>query len=119
MISHTRIEIKPVQKIRAQVVDDCGTQYTTRYLYRVAGDAELYGEDAWREGTIRWSTTEEWKAEEERIRIELEEDPDARVDYGILVDESRACDWDSYEILDENGDLLPEAAAKEVAALLP
>lgn len=119
MSTQSQIEIKPAQKIRDAVMADCGTEYFTTFEYRVEGDVELYGDDEWRTGKIIWNTTDAWKAEKERVKSELEEDPDARVDTGLLDDESMACDWDEYEIQDENGDLLPEAAAKEVAALLP
>jgi hypothetical protein len=119
MSTQTQIEIKPGQKIRDAVMDDCGTQYFTIFEYRVEGDVELYGEDEWRTGKIIWNTTDAWKAEEERVKSELEEDPNARVDPGLLDDQSMACDWDEYEVQDENGDIFPEAAAKEVTALLP
>lgn len=118
LISETRIEINPAQKIRDAVMTDCGTQYFATFEYRVEGDAELYGNDAWRTGKIVWTTTDAWKAEEERVKSELEEDPDARVDTGLLDDESMACNWDDYEVQDENGDIMPESAAKEVASLL-
>ena len=98
---------------------DCGTEYFSTYEYRVEGDVELYGDDVWRTGRIVWNTTDEWKAEEERVKSELNEKPDARVYYGLLDDESMACNWDEFEVQDENGDILPEAAAKEVSALLP
>ena len=96
-----------------------GNEYFSTYKYRVEGDVEIYGDNEWRTGKIIWNTTEAWKAEEERVQSELQEDPDARVDTGLLDDESMACDWGDFEIQDENGDLMPEAAAKEVAALLP
>lgn len=119
MKTETQIEIKPSQKICDVVMADCGTEYFTFFRYRVEGDAEIYGDDAWRTGKIVWLTTDEWKTEAERVKRDLAEDPNARVDYGILDDESLACDWDEYEIKDENGDIMPEAVAKKVAALLP
>lgn len=117
MSTPTQIEIKPVQKIRDAVMADCGTEYFSTFEYRVEGDAELYGADEWRVGKIVWNTTAAWKAEEERVKSEMEES--LYVDTGLLDDESMACDWDDCEFLDENGDILSEAAAKEVAALLP
>jgi hypothetical protein len=119
MTNQPQIEIKPAQKIRDAVMADCGTKYFSTFEYRVDGDVELYGDDEWRTGKIIWNTTEAWKSEEDRVKSELEEDPDARIDTGLLDDQSMACDWDKFQIQDENGDLLPEAAAKEVAALLP
>jgi hypothetical protein len=119
MSTQTQIEIKPDQKIRDAVMSDCGTEYFSTFEYRVDGDVELYGDDEWRTGKIIWNTTDAWKAEKERVKSELDEDPYARVDTGLLDDESMACDWDKYEVRDENGDILPESAAKEVAALLP
>ena len=97
MKTQTQIEIKPSQKICDAVMADCGTEYFTFFRYRVEGDAEIYGHDAWRTGKIVWTITDEQKTE----------------------DESLACDWDEYEIQDENGDIMPEAVAEKVAALLP
>jgi hypothetical protein len=111
------IEIKPAQKILNAVMADCGTEFFSTFEYRIEGDAELYGDEEWRTGKIIWDTTDAWKAEEERVKSEMEENPDARVDTGLLEDESMACNWDKYEVQDENGEIMPESAAKEVAAL--
>lgn len=104
---------------------DCGTEYISIFEYRVEGDAELYGDDEWRIGKIIWNTTDDWKKAGEEYTQALEDatDENGRMthqpDPGILDDESMACDWDEYEVQDENGDVMPEAAAKEVTALLP
>lgn len=117
-LKKTNYEIKPGQKIQDPVMDDCGTEYFATFEYRVEGDVDLYGDDEWRMGKIVWLTTDAWKSEEERVRLELEENPDARVDPGLLDDESMACDWDQFEVQDENGEALPESTAKAVAELL-
>jgi len=114
-----QIEINPEQKINDPVMADCGTEYFSTFQYRVDGDVELYGAEEWRTGKIIWNTTDAWKAEDQRVQSELRETPDAPVYSGLLDDQSNACDWDEFEIQDENGDIMPEAAAKEVAALLP
>lgn len=100
MSTQTQIEIKPAQKIRDAVMADCGTEYFSTFKYRFEGDVGLYGDDEWCTGKIIWNTTDAWKAEQERVKSELEENPDTRVNTGLLDDESMACDWDEYEIQD-------------------
>jgi len=118
MSTTTEIEINKAQKIQDARMDDSGDFYFSTFQYRVEGDIKLYGDDEWRDGKIIWNTTDAWKAEGERVAAEMQENPDARIDYGILDDESVACDWDEYEIQDENGVTVSESVAKEVSELL-
>lgn len=115
---NTKIEIKKNQKIQDPRMDDSGEFYFATFQYRDRADIELYGENEWRTGKIIWETTHEWKAEGERVEAQMKENPDARIEYGILDDESVACDWSEYEIQDENGVTVSESASKQVSELL-
>ena len=96
------IELKQLQCIEDPRMRDSGVEYFSTFQYRRLGDIEWYGEDEWRSGEIVYQTTEEWKKELERVAEELRND-EQNIDYGILDDESRACDWDKYSVILDDG----------------
>jgi hypothetical protein len=117
-INGTEIEINLEQKIQDALMDDSGEFYFSTFEYRLEGDDELYGDDFRRDGKIIYSLTEAWKAEQARVKAEYEEDPDQVIDYGLLDDESMACDWEEFEVQDECSNEMPEAVKVELSKIL-
>jgi hypothetical protein len=116
------ITLKPDQKLRDAVMDDSGDSYFTTFEYRVEGDEELLG-DQWRDGRIVWMVTDAWRAEEERVREEMAQNErdgysNRFVDIGILDDQSEACDWGNFAVIDEAGNDITGMVADEIRAML-
>jgi hypothetical protein len=119
-----KIEINLNQKLADPIMADNGDEYHTTFEYRVDGDIKLYGADTWRRGKVVWTTTAEWNTARADYAQSLKEAEDEagrlkyQPDTGILDDESRACDWDTYEVQDEDGNIMPDYAVAIVSKML-
>jgi len=95
------VEINLNQKIDDPRMDDSGAFYFGTFEYRLAGDKESYGEDEWRLGKITYDTTADW----DKAQCNMD-------------DESYACDWDVYTVMDEDSAEMPCEIVAIIATMI-